>query len=159
MDTNQEFNARPFSQMLRRRLIVAACALAVFFLGILGGKYLFEPTEIIIPNYYWEQLSLLTWRGQSGELCFVLVPRIDRGRVIHDFWSKWRGQRGVARLKEALRVVPKDKHVIWTNSPPRFELPSAKFCDELVEFAKSNGVDLSINPVTDAESFSDWVPK
>lgn len=142
----------------RGRLIITACAIAAFLLGVFVGKYLFEPTEIIIPNSYWEQLSLLTWRGQSGDLYFLLVPRMDQGRVTHDFWSKWHGQRGVARLKETLKVVPKGKYVIWTNSPPRFVLPSATFCDGIVAFAKENGVDVTINPVTDAESFSDWVP-
>jgi hypothetical protein len=132
----------------------------VFFLGVFVGKYLFELTEGNIPSHHFDELSLLTWRSWTGDLCFLLVPRIEQGRVTHDFWSKWRAhQCGVAQLKDALLAVPKSKKVVWTNSPPRFELPSEKFCDDLAEFAKSKGIKFTINPTLDAEMFSDWEPR
>jgi hypothetical protein len=131
----------------------------VFFLGFFVGKYVFEPTEISIPNHHFNELSLLTWKGRSGDLCFLLVPRIQQGRITHDFWSKWHGQCGVSVLKDALAAVPTNKRVMWINSPPRFELPSERFCDEMVEFAKKKGLNISVNPMLDAEMFSDWEPK
>jgi hypothetical protein len=129
-----------------------------FILGVLVGKYFFEPTEIIIPVDYFNTLSLLTWKGWSGDLCFLLVPMSERTRADHDFWSKWKGQCGLAKLKEALAAVPRDKGVEWNNSPPKFELPSEKFCDQMVEFAKKEGVNLHPNPSLDT-GFSDWEPR
>lgn len=143
----------------QNRLVVAACVLAVFGLGIFVGKYLFEPTETNIPAHHLEEMSLLTWKGQSGELCFLIVPRIEQGNVIRGFWSKWRGRCGVSQLKESLAAVPRDKRVVWTNRPPKFELPSEKFCDQIVEFAKTREVKFSINPMLDTEMFSDWEPQ
>jgi hypothetical protein len=125
----------------------------------LVGKYLFEPAELNIPAHHFEELSLLTWKGRSGDLCFLLVPRIEEGRVIRGFWSKWQGQCGVSQMKDALLAVPKNKRVVWINRPPRFQLPSERFCDEMVEFAKTKGLNFIVNPMLDAEMFSDWEPR
>jgi len=83
---------------------------------------------------------------------------IERGRAQHDFWSKWRGQCGVPKLKEALSAVPKDKYVQWNNWPPKFQYPSYKFCEEVEEFTKTKGLRLEISPAVDAPMFSDWQP-
>lgn len=144
---------------IRNRIIAATCILVVFSLGVFVGKYVFEPTEINIPASHFEELSLLTWKGWSGDLCFLIVPRIQRGRATHDFWSKWHGKCGIAQLKDALAAVPKNKRVVWINSPPRFTLPSERFCDEMVEFAKTKGITLHVNPMLDTEMFSDWEPR
>src|SRR5712664_4409356 len=47
--------------------------------GFVIGSYLSEPTETSIPSDYFDQMSLLTWKGWSGDLCFLLVPMIERG--------------------------------------------------------------------------------
>jgi hypothetical protein len=82
----------------------------------------------------------------------------QHGRATHDFWSKWSGQCGVETLKNALRAVPKDKYVYWNNWPQKFRYPSGKFCDEIIAFARSEGVHLELNPTLDAEFFTDWQP-
>jgi hypothetical protein len=142
----------------RRTYFVGGAILLAFIAGLLVGSYLSEPTEIVVPSEYFDQMTLLTWRGWSGDLCFLLIPMTERGRARHDFWSKWKGQCGLAKLKETLAAVPRDKHVEWNNSPPKFELPSEKFCDQMVEWAKKEGVDLRTNPSLDTW-FSDWEPR
>jgi hypothetical protein len=147
-------------QRARRNMLIAAAIAIAFLLGTVVGKYFFEPAEISIPSNYFEEMTLYTWKGWSGDLCFLLVPKFARGRARHDFWSKWQGKCGVSTLKEALRSLPADKkYVEWNNSPPKFQLPSDRFCDQMVEFAKSEGVRLIINPSLDVEMFSDWEPR
>jgi len=143
----------------KNRLIIAACIVFAFLLGVFTGKYFSEEAEINIPNHHFYQMSLLTWQGHAGDICFLLVPRIEQGRAIHDFWSKWQGQCGVSQLKEKLASVPKEKSVVWTDRPPRFEFPSETFRDELVEFAKSKGLDLSLSPRLDGEVYPEWEPR
>ena len=147
--------------MLRKRstYLIGGAILVALVTGFVAGKYLFEPAEENIPSEYFDEMSLLTWKGWSGDLCFLLVPMIQRGRVTHDFWSKWSGQCGVANLKNALSAVPKDKYVYWNNWPGKFRYPSDKFCDEIIAFAKGKGVHLELNPTLDAEVFTDWQPQ
>ncbi len=135
------------------------CIAVAVLVGIFIGKYIFEPTETNIPSHHFDELSLLTWKGWSGDLCFLLVPRIEQGRATHNFWSKWQGQCGVSQFKDAIAAVPKSKNVVWINYPPRFVLPSEKFCDEIVAFAESKGVKFSVNPMLDVEMFADWEPE
>jgi hypothetical protein len=146
--------------LLKRRstYLIGGAILVAFVAGFIIGSYLSEPAETSIPSDYFDQMSLLTWKGWSGDLCFLLVPMIERGRAQHDFWSKWRGQCGVPKLKEALSAVPKDKYIQWNNSLPKFQYPSYKFCEEVEEFAKTKGLRLEISPAVDAPMFSDWQP-
>jgi hypothetical protein len=104
-------------------------------------------------------MTLLTWKGWSGELCFLLLPMMQHGRATHDFWSKWNGECGIPNLKKALSAVPKDQYVYWNNWPPKFQYPSGQFCDEMIAFSKSQGVNLELNPTLDAEVFTDWQPR
>ncbi len=143
----------------RATVLYASLIVLVFAMGIAVGKYLFEPAETVIPAHYQDELSLLTWKGRDGTICFLLVPRSEKSHVTHDFWSKWKGKCGVSELKNALALVPSDKSVRWSNRPPRFVLPSERFCDEIVSFAHKNGVDLGINPMLDVEMFTDWEPR
>jgi hypothetical protein len=103
-------------------------------------------------------MALYTWKGWSGDFCFLLIPMIDSARARHDFWSKWNGQTGVENLKKTLSAVPKDKYVYWQNSPSKFQYPSGEFCDEIIGFAKSQGLHLELNPTTDSEVFTAWQP-
>jgi hypothetical protein len=143
----------------RSRLITALCLVVALFGGIFVGKYIFEPSEINIPSHHFDEMSLLTWKGRSEDICFLLVPRIEQGRATHNFWSKWHGQCGVSQLKNALTAAPMNKNIVWINYPPRFVLPSEHFCDEMLVFAKSKGVKFRLNPMLDVEMFSEWEPR
>jgi hypothetical protein len=131
---------------LRPRFITPAAVAVAFFLGVWIGKYFFEPTEQVIPNYYFEQMSLLTWKGWSGDLCFLLVPMMQRSRAGHDFWSKWRGRCGSGALKEALLAVPRNQYVYWNDWPPKFTYPDDRVVQEILEFAKANDIHLEESP-------------
>ena len=69
------------------------------------------------------------------------------------------GQCGVANLKKALSAVPKDKYVQWNNWPPKFQYPSEKFCEEIIDFCKTQDVHLDLNPALDAEMFTRRQPQ
>jgi hypothetical protein len=146
--------------MLRKRstYLIGGAILVAFVAGFMMGSYFSEPTETIIPHEYFDQMALFTWKGWSGDLCFLLVPMIERGRAQHDFWSKWNGKCGVENMKKALSAVPKDKYVYWENWPRKFHYPSHEFCDEILEFAKTKGVHLELNPALDTDLFTDWQP-
>jgi len=134
--------------MLRKRStwFVGGAILIAFVAGFLLGAYLFEPVEENIPSEYFHQMSLLTWKSGSGDLCFLLIPMTQRGRACHDFWSKWSGQCGTSKLKDALSVVPKDKDVLWNDWPPKFTYPQDDAVRELIDFAQSKGVRLEQSP-------------
>jgi hypothetical protein len=130
----------------RSRYIVVAAIVVAFAAGFWAGKYLFEPVEESIPSEYFHQMTLLTWRGWSGELCFLLLPMMQRGRATHDFWSKWSGQCGIPKLKEALSAVPPDQYVYWNDWPGKFTYPEDHVVREIIEFAKGKGVRLEESP-------------
>jgi hypothetical protein len=146
--------------MLRKRstYLIGGAIFFAFVTGFFIGSYLSEPTETVIPSEYFDQMALLTWKGWSGDLCFLLIPMIERGRAQHDFWSKWHGQCGVAKLKSALSAVPKEKYVQWNNWPGKFQYPSKEFCDEIVAFSNTQGVHVDLNPALDADIYTDWQP-
>lgn len=131
---------------LRTRFITPVAIAGAFFLGVWVGKYFFEPTEQVIPAHYFEQMSLLTWKGWSGDLCFLLVPMVQRTRAGHDFWSKWGGTCGVEALKKALLAVPRNQHVYWNNWSSKFTYPDQHVVQEILEFARANGVHLEEDP-------------
>ena len=110
------------------------------------GKYLFEPVEGTVPSYYFHQMTLLTWKSRSGELCFLLLPMIQRGRATHDFWSKWSAQCGISKLKTALSAVPKDQVVYWNDWPNKFTYPEDDVVREITDFAQTKGVRLEESP-------------
>ena len=134
--------------MLRKRprYFVAAAIILAFFIGVFLGKYFFEPVEENIPAHYFQQMTLLTWKGWSGDLCFLLLPMIQRGRATHDFWSKWRGRCGVSTLKEALAAVPPDQYVYWDDWPDKFTYPEDPVVQDVLACAKSKGIHLEVSP-------------
>jgi hypothetical protein len=132
--------------MLRKRSIYAFAIVIAFVAGFWLGKYLFEPVEESIPSDYFHQMTLLTWKGWSGELCFLLLPMMQRGRATHDFWSKWNGQCGIPKLKKALSAVPKDQVVYWNNWPDKFTYPERDVVREIIDFAKTKGIQLEELP-------------
>ena len=134
--------------MLRNRCrhIVLIAIVFAFVTGFWLGKYLFEPNEGSTPSEYFHQMTLLTWKGWSGELCFLLLPMMQRGRATHDFWSKWGGQCGIPRLKDALGSVPKDQVVYWNDSPGKFTYPEDHVVREIIEFAKTKGIRIEESP-------------
>jgi hypothetical protein len=133
--------------MLRKRSTYAVVAIVMAFVaGFWLGKYLFEPVEESIPSDYFHQMTLLTWKGWSGELCFLLLPMMQRGRATHDFWSKWNGQCGISKLKGALGAVPKDQVVYWNNGTGKFTYPERDVVLEIFDFAKTKGVQLEKSP-------------
>jgi hypothetical protein len=56
--------------MLKRRstYLIGGAILVAFVAGFVIGSYLSEPTETSIPSDYFDQMSLLTWKGWSGDL-------------------------------------------------------------------------------------------
>ena len=131
--------------MVRKRFLWVAIIVA-FVAGFVVGAYLFQPVELIIPAEYHEQMCLLTWGGWSGDLCFLLIPMTERGRATHDLWSKWWGQCGVPKLKEALAATPRDKQILWSDWPSRFTYPDDHVVQELMGFARSKGIRLEQSP-------------
>ena len=91
-------------------------------------------------------MTLLTWKGWSGEPCFLLLPMMQRGRATHDFWSKWNGQCGISTLKEALSAVPKDQVVYWNDGTGKFTYPDRAVVQEIIDFAKTKGIQLEESP-------------
>jgi len=91
-------------------------------------------------------MTLLTWKGWSGDICFLLLPMMQRGRATHDFWSKWSGQCGIPKLKDALSAVPKDKVVYWNNWPDKFAYPDDRVVQEIIDFGKEKGIRVEQNP-------------
>jgi hypothetical protein len=75
--------------MLKKRSAFVVAIVVAFVAGFWLGKYLFEPVEESIPSEYFQQMTLLTWKGWSRDLCFLLLPMMQRGHATHDFWSKW----------------------------------------------------------------------
>jgi hypothetical protein len=132
--------------MLRKRSIYIVAIVMAFIAGFWLGKYLFEPVEESIPSDYFHQMTLLTWKGWSGELCFLLLPMMQRGRATHDFWSKWNGQCGISKLKEALSAVPKDQIVYWNDGTGKFTYPDRAVVQEIIDFAKTKGIQLEESP-------------
>ena len=132
--------------MLKKRSTLLVTIIVAFVAGFLLGKYLFEPVEGSIPSEYFQQMTLLTWKGWSGDLCFLLLPMMQRGRATHDFWSKWNGQCGIPKLKDALSAVPKDQVVYWNNWPGKFAYPEDHVLREIIDFAQSKGVRLEESP-------------
>src|SRR5947208_10437391 len=124
--------------MLRKRstYVIGGAILFAFVVGFLVGVWNAEPTETNIPAELFEQTSLLTWKGWSGDICFLIIPRIERGRAFHDLTSKWPGRCGISKLKAALAALPKDTFVEWSDWPPKFTYPEASVSQELFEFAK-----------------------
>lgn len=133
-------------QRKRSKYFVVAAIVAAFIAGFWLGAYLFEPVEENIPSEYFHQMTLLTWKGWSGDLCFLLLPMTQRGRATHDFWSKWHGQGGVSKLKEALVAVPADQYVYWNDWPNKFTYPEKAIVQDVIVFAKSKGVHLEESP-------------
>jgi len=129
-----------------RSTYIAVGILAAFVVGFWLGKYLFEPVEESIPSAYFHQMTLLTWKGWSGDLCFLLLPMTQRGRATHDFWSKGRGRCGIANLKDALSAVPKDQTVDWNDWPGKFSYPDDQLVQEVIEFAKTKGIRIEQMP-------------
>ena len=133
--------------MLRKRSTCVVVTIVIAFVaGFWSGKYLFEPVEESIPSDYFHQMTLLTWKGWSGELCFLLLPMMQRGRATHDFWSKWNGQCGISKLKEALSAVPKDQIVYWNDGTGKFTYPDSAVVQEIIDFAKTKGIQLEESP-------------
>jgi hypothetical protein len=132
--------------MLRKRSIYIVAIFMAFIAGFWLGKYLFEPAEENIPSDYFHQMTLLTWKGWSGDVCFLLLPMMQRGRATHDFWSKWSGQCGIPKLKEALSAVPEDQVVYWNNWPGKFTYPERQVLDEIIDFAKAKGIRVEESP-------------
>jgi hypothetical protein len=149
--------------MLRKRstYFVAGAILFACLVGYLAGQLLAQPFDMRPQSYECGQLSLLTWKGWSGDLCFLLIPMVHRDSALHNLTSKWTGESGVSRLREVLAGVPKDKYVLWNNWPPKFQYPSNKFCEDIKAFAENKGVHFDIEPVVDesrAPMFLDWQP-
>jgi hypothetical protein len=133
--------------MLKRPLVIgAAITIVAFIIGVVVGKYMFEPTETVIPANYFEQTCLLTWKGWSGDLCFLLIPMTERGRATHDITSKWAGRRGISQLKQELAVLPKGRVVYWNDSPGKFTYPEDSIIQEVIDFAKGKGIRLEQSP-------------
>jgi hypothetical protein len=132
--------------MLKKRSTFVVAIIVGFVAGFWLGKYLFEPVEESIPSEYFQQMTLLTWKGWSGDLCFLLLPMMQRGRATHDFWSKWSGHCGIPKLKEALSAVPKDQVVYWNNWPGKFTYPEDHVFREIIDFAKGKGVRVEESP-------------
>ena len=67
--------------MLRKRsaYLVGGAILVAFVAGFVIGSYLSEPTETVIPSEYFNQMALFTWKGWSGDLCFLLISMTERG--------------------------------------------------------------------------------
>ena len=134
--------------MHKRPLVIGAImTIAAFVIGVFVGKYMFEPTEISIPATYFEQTCLLTWKGWSGDLCFLLIPMTERGRATHDFTSKWAGRCGIAQLKQELAALPKDRRAVyWNDWPSKFTYPDERVVQEIIDFAKTQGIRLEQSP-------------
>jgi hypothetical protein len=132
--------------MLKKRSAFVVAIVAAFVAGFWLGKYLFDPVEESIPSEYFQQMTLLTWKGWSGDLCFLLLPMMQRGHATHDFWSEWSGQCGIPKLKEALSAVPKDQVVYWNNWPGKFTYPERHVLRGIIDFAKAKGVRVEESP-------------
>ncbi|MGI8957769.1 MAG: hypothetical protein ACR2II_12765 [Chthoniobacterales bacterium] len=103
--------------------------------------------EDSIPAHEFEQFCLLTWKTSSDDFCFKIMSCAERNKFIHDWFPKRNAQCGIAELKKALTALPKGSHVFWEDWPPRkFEYPSESVIAEMIEFAKSNGIQLEQSP-------------
>jgi hypothetical protein len=133
--------------MLKRPIaITAATTIAALIVGVFVGKYVFEPTETVVPAAYFEQTCLLTWKGWSGDLCFLLIPMTQRGRATHDLTSKWAGRCGIVQLKQELAALPKGRAVYWNDWASKFTYPDQRVVQELIDFAKDHSIRLEQSP-------------
>jgi len=134
--------------MKRSLYLIGAIVVVVltFVVGFMVGENAAQPNEPPHPSYEFEQYCLLTWKNHSGDLCFALMLEYKSDRFIHKWNSKWGAKCGIAKLEEALAALPKDTYVGWNNWPPKFDYPPDNIIDEVIEFAKSKGVRIEVDP-------------
>ena len=118
-----------------------------FAAGIALGIYAGKPSAMNIePHRLKQRYTLLTWKSHSGEVCFAMVPQYKSMRFVENPFNKWGGQCGISKLKEDLSMLPKDTYVEWVNWS-WFPYPSEAVTSDVMEFAKSKGVELTLEPV------------
>jgi hypothetical protein len=152
---NDETSASEDSSMLRKRLPFVLIVIAAFVCGFLAGDYNARPLATSYEPGEFKNYCLLTWNGRSDDLCFGLMQRYKRNEFIKGWFSKWRGKCGVSELKHELSTLPQNTYIEWNNWPPRFTYPQQNVADELVEFAKTKGLRLELNPAFDQPVFSE----
>jgi hypothetical protein len=124
---------------------IAFATIAAFYAG--------KAREIPVKPYGY---SLLTWKGKSDDdVCFVFVPGNKDDAYMRNWFAKWGGQCGVSSLRKELSDLPSCEVVFWRNRPPKFTYPKRDVFEELFDFAKSRGLDIRMNPMTDTELFPD----
>jgi hypothetical protein len=99
-----------------------------------------------IPAYEFSRYSLFTWKAQSGDFCFAIMSGAERNKFIHSWFAKRNAKCGMSELKKALVALPKSSHVFWEDWPPKFNYPSESVIREMIEFAKSKGINLEQSP-------------
>jgi hypothetical protein len=136
-----------------KRLLYVAVVLIALALGIGIGIYAGKATEMSIePHRLKQGYSLLTWNVRSGELCFAIVPKYKETKFVENPFSKWGAKCGISQLEEELSVLPKGSAVEWNNFSG-YEYPREHIAESIVTFARSKGVNLYLNPVSDKPDF------
>jgi hypothetical protein len=82
-----------------------------------------------------------------------VMRRLDSAAFVHKWNSKWNARCGLSELEQALAALPRDTKVAWENWPPRFTYPSEDVTQQVMEFAKSRGIQLELLPVADKTIF------
>lgn len=120
-------------------LLLGALCVALVILLLL--KWDCPPNSI--PAYEFEQYVLYTWNVRSGEFCFALMIQADRYQFRRRWFPKRHAKCGLADLKLAIAAVPRDKLILWQNSPSEgFDYPDENVIREMIEFAKDRGIKL-----------------
>ena len=154
-------NRKPEIVKPSRYFFVGIIVLLTLGLGLAVGMFATRAYEVPInaSRVKKEGYRLLTWKGQSGDVCFAIMPKYKAWKFETNCFSKWNGKCGLAVLKDDLSALPNGEVVEWTNSPPgKFPYPTRKTVEELEEFAKSKGIELALNPALDAQIFEDGPP-
>jgi hypothetical protein len=102
--------------------------------------------EDSIPAREFEQYCLLSWNVGSDDFCFKIMTCAERNKFIHTWFPKRNAKCGVSEFKAAIAVLPKDSQVFWQDWPPKFNYPPESVIAQMIEFAKSKGIDLEESP-------------
>lgn len=121
-------------------IVCAICA--VFALGACKPKRTQAPEP-----YEFDTYVLFTWNTSSTDFCFKIMTRAESNEYIHT-WFPRRGARcGIAELRQRLASLRKGAFVEWQTWPPQgFDYPADSVVQEMIEFAKGEGIRLEQSP-------------
>jgi hypothetical protein len=136
------------ADIMKRHLYVGVGAMIVlaFLVGFVTGGLIAEPKEWPPTPVNYREYGLFTWEERSGNVCFKLMFNFEARRAIHSWTSKWGGRCGIPELKQTLSSLPEGSYVFWYTWPSKFDYPPSVDTDELIELAKSKGVNLQLTP-------------